>query len=73
MSLEIKKRIGNFEEIRFLSKSQFLVADLKRSIPRFLKSKLLRRAYYNYIIKEAEHLSQPLFLNLSISKKSLHQ
>ena len=60
MSLEIKKRIGNFEEIRFLSKSQFIVADLKRSIPRFLKSKLLRLAYYNYIIKEVEHVSQRL-------------
>ncbi len=70
MSLEIKKRIGNFKEIRFLSKSQFLVADLKRSIPRFLKSKLLRLAYYNYIIKEAEHLSQPLFFKIYQSAKN---
>jgi len=36
MSLEIKKRIGSFEEIRFLSKSQFLVADLKQFTELFL-------------------------------------
>lgn len=30
MSLETEKRIGNFEEIRFLSKSWFLVVDLKQ-------------------------------------------
>lgn len=29
MSLETEKRVGNFEEIRFLSKSWFLVVDLK--------------------------------------------
>ena len=49
MSLEIKQRIGNFKEIRFLSKSQSLVADLNRSIPRLLKSKLLRLVNNNYI------------------------
>lgn len=30
MSLETEKRVGNFEEIRFLSKSWFLVVDLKQ-------------------------------------------
>ena len=37
MSLEIKKRIGNFKEIRFRSKSQFLVADLKQSYPQIVE------------------------------------
>lgn len=30
MSLETEKRVGNFEEIRFLSQSWFLVVDLKQ-------------------------------------------
>ncbi|EFW88831.1 hypothetical protein HMPREF0819_0974 [Streptococcus equinus ATCC 9812] len=30
MSLETEKRVGNFEEIRFLSKTWFFVADLKQ-------------------------------------------
>ena len=71
MSLKIKRRISSFGEIRFLSKSQSLVADLKRSIPRLLKSKLLRLVNNNYINKEAGYfLFQTLLYSLSFVLRS---